>query len=225
MSENITKITIPKDVYEEFKYFKNIYTKINFADRISLIGDSKNNRVLIHFLDISEFTVLVGYLYGDTQFLKWLKNGDKHVSGKFQHFIDLGKTLKKNVDSVGWCDDYFYFYYKNKEDLMCTFMMKLDSTISSPKILETEFEKEFEICDDFLKSDILQIFESDGKISEVKTTNKIIEIPKARVYSLIKNEKLFLNFTEKDEEETRIIKLRSKSDDLNLELVQYFRTI
>ena len=225
MSENITKITTPKDVYEEFKYFKNIYTKINFADKISLIGDSKNNRVLIHFLDVSEFTILVGYLYGDTRFLNWLKDGNKRVSGNFQHFIDIGKTLKKNVDSIEWCNDYFYFYYKNKEELMCTFMMKPDSTISSPKILETEFKKEFEVGDNFLKSDILQIFENGNEISETKTINKIIEIPRERVYSLIKNEKLFLSFTEKDKDDTRIIKLHSKSNDLNLELIQYFRTI
>lgn len=227
----MTKISILKDVYEEFKYFKGIYTKINLANSIQLIGSKEENRVNIIFVRDSSFSHLFGQLKGETQFLNWIKDGNKTVHLLMSDIISLGKILKKNVVEISFDDKIFIFNYIDSENNSKSLVIEKDSEEESKIIkkaffdLEYKFNKKEEIPEDFLKSDIIEIFKDGENISKVRNKDKIIEIPKARLNSLIKDEKVFIEYSGKDDIGSRLVSLSSSSEKLGLELHETFRTI
>lgn len=225
------KITETKELYEEFKYFKNIYTKINLSKYIQLLGDKENDVVYINFVRDTVFSNLIGKLTGNTHFLNWLKEDNKSIIISLETINELSKTLKKNVVSVSYDDDEFIFKFNDKEDQARTVVIKRDTTKETERIIAAfhtlivKFDNDYKLSDDFLNSDILEVFHENGNIGRNRTKDKVIEIPKARLNSYIKDEDLILKFSDKNEIGARFVSISSKSEKLGLELVEIFQTI
>ena len=73
----ITKLTEPKLVYPEFKYFKNIYTQINIANEVYLSGE--DDLVRLYFSKDSDFYLISGKITAETEFFKWLKKSENRI--------------------------------------------------------------------------------------------------------------------------------------------------
>lgn len=225
------KITDLKEVYNEFKYFKGIYTKLNLSESIQFLGDQNDDSVHVIFVRNSSFSNLYGNIKGDTKFLSWLKDGEKSIHLQTEKIIELGKTLKKNVIEIEFDDEKFQFKYLDKDGKTIELTIKKDTTAENKIIknafsnIKVDFDNSFELLDEYLKTDIIEVFNDNENISRIRTRDKIIEVPKDRVDSIIKGEKVFISFSLKDEIGSRLVSLKSKSEDLGLELVEIFKTI
>lgn len=216
-------ITDVKEVHAEFKYFKNIYTKINISDKIQFKGNDTENCVDMVFIRDSKFSNLIGRLSGDTYFLSWLKESNKIVELTLEDINLIQKTLKKNVIKIEYDERYFSFNFKDKEENEHEIIVEvLDRGISFNVI---NFKNELEIPASYLASDIVQVFNNNGEISETRTKDKIIEIPRDRINSIIKDTPLRIKFTEKTIDGSRYVSLSSKNDILGLQLEEIFKTI
>lgn len=225
------KITDLKEVYNEFKYFKGIYTKLNLSESIQFLGDQNDDSVHVIFVRNSSFSNLYGNIKGNTKFLSWLKDDEKSIHLQTEKIIELGKTLKKNVIEIEFDDEKFQFKYLDKDGNITELTIKKDTTAENKIIkdafsnIKVNFDNSFELSEEYLKTDIIEVFNDNENISRIRTKDKIIEIPKDRVDSIIKGEKVFISFSLKDEIGSRLVSLKSKSEDLGLELVEIFKTI
>lgn len=216
-------ITEAKEVHAEFKYFKTIYTKINISESIKFIGNSEENCIDMVFVRDSKFSSLIGRLTGDTQFLSWLKENNKCVELTLEDINMIQKTLKKNVIKIEFDDGYFSFNFKDKEEQEHEIII---GTIEKPnQLLTVDFNDEYEIPAEYLKSDIFQVFNTESGISAERSKDKIIEIPRDRINSLIKDTPLRIKFTKKTIDGSRYVSLISINNELGLQLEEIYKTI
>ena len=225
------KIEDSKLVYPEFKYFKNIYTKINLAEEIFFEGNE--NDVDLYFNTESSFAILYGKIEKqETEFLKWLK--DKTVKFKMADIIQIGKCLKKNAVSIEYDDTNFIFNFTDKDGVEIKVSLE-NSQYEKLKEIKRKIQlvKQYDIKsgkidlekEDF-QSDIFVIYNEEEKVSRKRTSDKIIEIPKERINSLLKDfTNVNIQYSTKDNIGARYVILSSKNDEFNLELSEMYKTI
>ena len=77
-----------------------------------------------------------------------------------------------------------------------------------------------------LQSDIFIIYNDEGKLSRKRTSDKIIEIPRERINSLLKEfTNVNIQYSTKDNIGARYVILSSENKELNLELSEIYKTI
>lgn len=219
----------PNDLYKEFKYFKEIYTTLNKLPNMEII--SKNGVISFRLSggDDSDFFILRGELYGETEFLKWVKQKDGIIKLSTDDISTLGKCLKKNAKSVNGDDeDTFVFAMDGKDDndnaIVSTVMLFRDPYAEDKKLskiipLLTSSET---ISINSFGKEILNIYLDGGKIS-MTNGKKLLEIPTKKVLSLIKGApNCEISYSNPEAKEHYIA---IKSSNSNLMLEQIFATI
>lgn len=211
-------ISDEKEVYKEFKFFKNIYTKINFSP--SIIFEGENGSVKMYFERTSKYSISYGELFGCSQFTKWLKDHSARVQIKTEDLVEIAKCLKKNAKLVEFTDEYFKFEFLTKDETLKTVVLnKLDKTNIIKKV---DFDFSFEITNEFFTSEIFEIFFNGVKIIDQKTPEKIFEYPIGKVNSIIKGCNATIHFTKMIDDQ-RYVEISSGNEDLKL--IQRFLTI
>jgi hypothetical protein len=216
----MTELIDIKTIYNDFKYFKSIYTQINIDSEAYLIG--QKDYVELVYDRASSFYILTGKLFGDIELLKWLKTG-KTIKVQIANLVDLGKVLKKNVISIQYDDNTFIYEYKAKDTEE---IIKLEFTVCNPpSVTNIAYTNQFKLDKKFFESDICEIFNKDGKLTEERTSDKIIEIPTNRILSIVKDGENTICFTNKNELGQRYVSIISLNNQLGIELCQEFLTI
>lgn len=225
----ITKLTEPKLVYPEFKYFKSIYTQINIANEVYLSGE--DDLVRLYFSKDSDFYLISGKITAETEFCRWLKKYGKTIKASLEDLILIGKTLKKNAASIEYTENYFKFSIINSDSCETTDILFKEEEL--PKELKSQIKNfskklsvEEELTESYFLDDICTVYlDTSKKITQNRTSVKIIDIPTARIKSLIKDSKKELLFSEIQENGQRFVAIKSSNEELQLELEQFFITI
>lgn len=221
-------ITDTKSVYPEFKFFKNIYVSLNVSEYCTFRWEEKTQKIFLSFSNDSNYYLIAGEISGNTEFFNWLKTINGGVSISLSSISIISKTLKKNAVSIEFENgNYFIFKYLDKEsgnELSIKLEPnKYDNTID---LIHYNLSTEFELSNDFLKNEICTIFRNeDGNLTSERTKDKILEIPTARIKSLLKNSKNKLLMSDRDINGNRYVAITSSNDEINLSLTQIFKTI
>lgn len=220
-----------KLIYPDFKYLKSIYTSLNISNTVYFIGNKKENKINLYF-DTSEqpFFKLYGELSAETIFSKFLIENNFIIKVPIKELSAISKALKSNIISIETENE-------NEPFIKFSFNDKAQGLTQFKYNCLTEF-KEFENiinyyskCQNnkeinFETEELFEIFLTNEKeITTEKTTEKLIEIPAARVKSFLKNSNKRILFSEKNNNNERIVILESENPDLKLKLGQIFRTI
>lgn len=224
----IQTITESKQVYPEFKFFKSIYTTLNIAESIIMIPQ-KNNIFLLFSKD-SQYYNLQGTLEGNTIFFNWLKTIDS-CKITLSEINILGKCLKKNAISIEYEDKHYFSFKYIEKDTEIEKEIKIFNNLNENYSLDIEkfkddnFEFVYTLSDNFTKSEICTVFRDNNEITTSRSKDKIIEIPSARIKSIIKNGENKIFVSDRNIDGNRFIKIKSTNKDLNLSLEQIFKTI
>lgn len=221
----MSKITDNKQVYSEFKYFKDIYTSLNKAPEIEFI--SKNGEESIHLIggDDSSYFILIGKLYGETAFLSWLTSSDCIVHAKLEDINKLAKCLKKNTISYEATEVSFIYEMLDKDGntQTITFIKKMYVPEEKINFIQSKLAYSAKIPTEYLSHDICTIsLNNDNKITNDENDRKILEIPSKKVLASLKDGEydiLYSDFIEN----RRYVAIRCKNKQLMLE--QIFATI
>jgi hypothetical protein len=213
-----------KEIYEVVKYFKEIYTSINNGSEI-LFSKGK------FYYQGTVYSLLYGELDSteSNSFKEWIR--EKNVLLNIKDIDLLRNCLKKNVVSLDITDNEFKLTYKDKEE---NEMIFLCSSIEIPESFQNIIEKinniEIKIDSTTIieglnleNKDILELYLDGSVLSENRSSDKIIEIPVKRITSLLKNSEFYINYSKKDTEGKRYVRLGSKNSLLSLN--QIFATI
>lgn len=216
------------NAYDEFKYFKDIYTTLNKLPEMELISRNGVVSFRLHGGDDSDFYILRGELYGDTTFLKWLRSGDGVLYLSTDTLSTLGKTLKKNAISVQPSENKFTFEYatkdqgdtgKNTETTLTKFIYKDDLEIG--KIAESlVYTAELPVS--AFGRETTEIY-LDGASISTASGEKLLEIPTKKILSIVKDASK-CTFAYSDATQFgRYVSIKSSNKSMMLE--QIFKTI
>jgi hypothetical protein len=211
-----------KEIFEVVKYFKDIYTTINNGEVIHFSG-------LRFFYVPNPHYLLHGKLEAsDNAFIKWLSSGEKNFSIKMSDLDDLRDCLKKNVVSIDASDLDFKLTYKDRDlnekvfsckhdDTRTTLSDRIDSII--PMMVNVSG-----IDGSLIENmEILEIYNENGKVTNLRNSDKIVEIPVKRIISFFKDSENSIRFSDKRSEGHRYVELTGKNKLLSLS--QLFATI
>lgn len=188
-----------KEIFEVIKYFKEIYTTINFTDTIYFVD--------MNFYYIGDLHyILHGELFKENEnaFTNWVKEGGKFFL-RMDHVSRVKECLKKNILSLDITKDTFSLKYKNKdgneEEFLCkkidggdSFFEKIiEKTTKIRSLLIYKGDLPFNYFDD---KEILELYLKDNKIVEERTTDKLIEIPVKRIISILKSNVHSIRFSD-----------------------------
>ena len=218
----MTQITEEKLIYPDFKYFKSIYTQINMGNIIYLTG--KNDYVELVYQRDSTFYILTGKLFGNIELFNWLKRTKNTIKTEIDKIVELGKeVLKKNVISIEYDDNTFIYNYSLKDG---TTVRREFSSCQPPEMKTIIYQKYFSLDSSFISEDICEIFiDKNSNITNERTSDKLIEIPTNRILSLVKDGTNSVFFTEKNQAGQRYVSIKSRNENLGVELCQEFLTI
>ena len=219
----MNNITEPKLVYNEFKYFKNIYTTLNRSNYI--IFSKKENNVSLDFLNdpADVFYILRGETSSKTLFFNWIREFNIICKVSLSTLKTIKETLKKEVVSVSWNEESFTFKTVN-EGITIFNEPSLEGLLEKPKDISNILPEKEVITEDFFKDDITEIFEgSNGEISLERTEIKILEIPSKKILSTLKNGKPFIKRI--NQGTRRLVAIEFEDEELELSLIQIFATI
>lgn len=214
-----------KEIFEVVKYFKSIYTIINNkTESLRFVGRKFFYETNTHFLMYGELAA-----QNDNPFLTWADG--KTFEVKIKDIDSLRSSLKKNMVSLDSSGD-FSLKYKDRDENEVEFLCSESDIRESEKSLMEKVEaiegmlkKSGTLAySDFFNKEIVELYlQENGEISESRTSDKIVEIPFKRIQSVIKDSDISVDFSDKDEEGKRFVRI-SCSNDL-LSLSQIFATI
>ena len=223
----MTVITENKLVYPEYKLFKEFYTRIKFADKVTFYG--MNGKVLLIFPQDTPYFIVTGELKLTSEFTKWLVKDNKSVTIPLVEINAISKALKKNVESVSYDDNSFTFKfnekvgdglesreftYTNKENAeVAALRLKYDSICSN---LSMHVDDSNYFDDELTRTFITP---ADVTVSNDNVGEKFLEIPTAKLVSLQKGKmnKCYVDYSCKISDKMgRYIRVTSEADDLNL---------
>lgn len=215
-----------KDAYNEFKLFKNLYTRIKISSKVYLIGE--DNKVKIIFSK-DNFFILIGEITAESEFINWIKDGKKVVLN-MDDVKELKSCLKKQVVSVEFNEDNVIFKFLEKENNNeKTIIFNADGFSDNVLNIVNNINKSYDfiekpVLEEWVNSEIIKLFIDNGKITQTRTTDKLIEIPVSKVYSIQPNSKINIFYaSSRTKNGERYVKIESETDDLKLE--QIFLTI
>lgn len=212
------------EAYNICKFFKSIYTQLNFAPIIYF----KDNKMI--FETNSPFYINSGELLIQNDFTNWLNN--KILSISTADITELGKVLKKNTLETSLNENEMSVKFLTKDGIekIITFSNLEDN---NKTIVLNKFEKldnyrnhltvEKTLPSEYFNDDILELFlNENNEISLERTSKKLVEVPTDKIEQT-KGGDYKIKFSEQTTNGQRYIEITSKNDDL--ELSQLFATI
>lgn len=203
--------------YDICKFFKSIYTQLNFAPEIYF----KDNEMI--FNTGSSFYINSGKLLAENDFTDWLKN--KNVLISVPDIVELGKVLKKNALEAIFDNDTFSVKFLTKEGNEKTITFKNDTgdikQFEKLEKYENQLVNEEVLPVEYFNNDILELFIKDDKLTTERSQIKLVEIPTDKIEQ-VKGGEYHIKYSE-DKNGQRYVQITSKNNDL--ELSQLFITI
>jgi len=224
-----TLITDPKAVFPEFKYFKNLYVPLNIAEKITF--SAIDGHAMLKFSDDNEYYKMYGELLDtSSMFMQWLLQYINTVTINYSDIQMIGKCLKKNAIEIEYDSKHFKYKFniQNKDGELeeKEVLLRASNTV-------IDFEcQEFDavltnsgiLTDDYLKGDVCEIYrKDDGTITNERTNEKLLEIPVAKIESLLKNGNNLFSFSDVNNKNQRYVSITSSTD--ALKLTQYMRVL
>lgn len=220
-----------KNLYNEFKAFKNIYTSINISEGVYFLANNLGGINLLFSQD-SVFYSLFGEWRVDTEFSKWLQHEKYCVYFELSEINQISKCLKKNAVSVEFEGRTCKFEFNDKDGNLVV-IKKGPINLQVQKSIEARISQYNQIPmktvfleDKYFEDDIFEVFLKDEKeVALERTDDKLLEIPSDRIKSKIKNSNATISFSELTRLNNRYVKLSFTSEELSLTLNQMFLTI
>ena len=226
-TEKMTVITDTKQVYPEFKLFKEFYTRIKIAEKVTFYGE--NGKVYLLFPQESPYFIVSGELKLTSEFTKWVCKDNKIVTMLLSDINSISKALKKNVISVSYTETEFTFKFneKNNDELLETELTYVSEKSSEMAKLQLKYN---DICskltmhvdgDGYFNDELTRTFISADElvISNDPIGEKFLEIPTAKIMSLQKGKmnSCSIDYSYKVSDKVgRYIRISSEADDLKL---------
>lgn len=216
--------TEPKEVFPEFKAWKNVIVPMNKTEKVTVLP-GKGCLELRFSRDGNPF-IFYGKLDGFEGIYALLKEAKSCFTAALADLKAISAVLKKNVISVSFAQDAISYSYKSKEDesvvLETRFALEpISEEAFGPQ--DVAYQKDMKLEEHLLEKDILKLFlKDDDSITEERTHRKLFEFPVAKIWSLLDPSNTFIRFSSM-ENERRYVDIYSKKD--GLELHQLFLTI
>jgi hypothetical protein len=213
-----------KELFEVVKYFKSIYTTINFnnKDRVYLKGFNDHAKV---YYDTESHYLLHGKLFndGNNEFLNWM-NG-KNIMLELNDVKAFRECLKKNVVELTTTETEFRFEYLNKEEKTEFFVCSTaninnpyESVVDKIQSIDTMLSNTFDVDGSYFTNEITKLYQDgDNGITNSRNENKIFEFPSKRLMSLQKDaDKHQIRLSDIDDDEKRYIEITSSNSYISL---------
>jgi len=215
-----------KEIFEVVKYFKNIYTTINFAEVVYFIDTS------FYYLGEQHY-ILHGELFTkeNNAFLEWLKKGGKLFMYMTQVRL-LTECLKKNIISLDITDDSFSLKFKDKNDNPREFLCErlkegdtfFDKVVDKTKMIRSKLSFKRDLPSNYFDGkELLEVYLKNGDIVDDRTSDKLIEIPVKRILSILKSNIHSIRFSNRLDNGRRYIEITGNNKFVRLH--QIFATI
>ena len=228
------EITELKEVYPEFKFWKDRYTSINKSSDIIIAGSGVKDTVTIIFSTPEDYYYLEGTIRGNSKFIDWLNEDNKIVKVSMDALNQIRSALKKNVYKIEYDNESFNFYFKSKEteeditiSIKNTKNDEFKKIIDKGNLLKSRLTQKYELKKSFLNDNLFEVFLKDNTIVDEKTTNKVLEIPSNKLQPIQKAEDTIYNIciSERDAFDQRLVSVESSSDSSGISFTQIFNTI
>ena len=219
----MTEITDTKSVYNDFKYFKAIYTSLNKADTIKIFSDGTSVKFQLLDYKDSEFSKLFGeFPVLSTNFMQWCLSSKKSLKSPVAYFVKIAKTLKANVVSLSFDDNSFTFNFMEDSNPSSITFSALPYDDPSQKFFDM-FTHTYSLPNDFTSDDLCRIYLSDDIITKKSSKDKLLEIPTKKILSLVKDGINSVYMSDEKDGGSRYVGIYSENK--NLKMTQVFLTV
>ena len=219
----MTEITDTKSVYNDFKYFKAIYTSLNKADTIKIFADGTSVKFQLLDYKDSEFSKLFGeFPVLSTNFMQWCLSSKKSLKFPVAYFVKIAKTLKANVVSLSFDDNSFTFNFTEDSNPSSITFSALPYDDPSQKFFDM-FTHTYSLPNDFTSDDLCRIYLSDNIITKKSSKDKLLEIPTKKILSLVKDGINSVYMSDEKDGGSRYVGIYSENK--NLKMTQVFLTV
>ena len=219
----MTEITDTKSVYNDFKYFKAIYTSLNKADTIKIFADGTSVKFQLLDYKDSEFSKLFGeFPVLSTNFMHWCLSSKKSLKFPVAYFVKLAKTLKTNIVSLSFDDNSFTFNFLEDSNPSSITFSVLPYDDPSQKFFDM-FTYTYSLPNDFTSDDLCRIYLSNNIITKKSSKDKLLEIPTKKILSLVKDGINSIYMSDEKDGGSRYVGIYSENK--NLKMTQVFLTV
>lgn len=219
----MTEITDTKSVYNDFKYFKSIYTSLNKADTIRIFSDGTSVKFQLLDYKDSEFSKLFGeFPVLSTNFMQWCLSSKKSLKFPVAYFVKIAKTLKANVVSLSFNDNSFAFNFMEDSNPSSITFSALPYDDPSQKFFDM-FTRTYYLFNDFISDDLCRIYLSGNVITKRSSKDKLLEIPTKKILSLVKDGVNSVYVSDEKDGGSRYVGIASENK--NLKMTQVFLTV
>ena len=219
----MTEITDTKSVYNDFKYFKAIYTSLNKADTIKIFSDGTSVKFQLLDYKDSEFSKLFGeFPVLSTNFMQWCLSSKKSLKFPVAYFVKIAKTLKANVVSLSFDDNSFTFNFTEESNPSSITFSALSYDDPSQKFFDM-FTHTYSLPNDFTSDDLCRIYLSNNIITKKSSKDKLLEIPTKKILSLVKDGINSVYMSDEKDGGSRYVGIYSENK--NLKMTQVFLTV
>ena len=219
----MTEITDTKSVYNDFKYFKAIYTSLNKADTIKIFADGTSVKFQLLDYKDSEFSKLFGeFPVLSTNFMQWCLSSKKSLKFPVAYFVKLAKTLKTNIVSLSFDDNSFTFNFLEDSNPSSITFSVLPYDDPSQKFFDM-FTYTYSLPNDFTSDDLCRIYLSNNIITKKSSKDKLLEIPTKKILSLVKDGINSIYMSDEKDGGSRYVGIYSENK--NLKMTQVFLTV
>lgn len=219
----MTEITDTKSVYNDFKYFKSIYTSLNKADTVRIFSDGTSVKFQLLDYKDSEFSKLFGeFPVLSTNFMQWCLSSKKSLKFPVAYFVKIAKTLKANVVSLSFDDNSFTFNFMEDSNPSSITFSVLPYDDPSQKFFDM-FTHTYSLPTDFTSDDLCRIYLLNDNITKKTSDNKLLEIPTKKILSLVKDGINFVYTSDEKDGGSRYVGIASENK--NLKMTQVFLTV
>lgn len=219
----MTEITDTKSVYNDFKYFKAIYTSLTKADTIKIFADGTSVKFQLLDYKDSEFSKLFGeFPVLSTNFMQWCLSSKKSLKFPVAYFVKIAKTLKANVVSLSFDDNSFTFNFMEDSNPSSITFSALPYDDPSQKFFDM-FTYTYSLPNDFTSDDLCRIYLSDNVITKKSSKDKLLEIPTKKILSLVKDGVNSVYMSDEKDGGSRYVGIYSENK--NLKMAQVFLTV
>lgn len=219
----MTEITDTKSVYNDFKYFKAIYTSLNKADTIKIFSDGTSVKFQLLDYKDSEFSKLFGeFPVLSTNFMQWCLSSKKSLKFPVAYFVKIAKTLKANVVSLSFDNNSFTFNFTEDSNPSSITFSVLPYDDPSQKFFDM-FTRTYSLPNDFISDDLCRIYLSNNIITKKSSKDKLLEIPTKKILSLVKDGINSVYMSDEKDGGSRYVGIYSENK--NLKMTQVFLTV
>lgn len=220
------QLTDIKQVYPEFKAFKDVYTRLKIADSVRL--SSSEGCINLDFAKESPFYRLYGKWEVDTELSKWIISGAS-CEILLQDANLIAKCLKKNAKTVESDDNAFtfkfIFKFLNEEENERSVVLQNsgDCNVFKSPFLSIEYN-EVVMSPQIFEDDLIRLYQDGNTLTTERTDILILEVPRTSILSFQpKATEVTVRFTKNPEFDRKYVEVESTYEGLTL--TQLFATI